>query len=266
MLRTFVYYEKKGIWMEESHLLFHDLAGFLDEEEKTLYLWNGPKSTEDRLGKAYEAINDLFGNFPDPEFVNSLNIVILEEEFIPEYIQERIDRMLEAVTREEEEEKYTFTRLWTIRMYFTFSLIAILLATFSLLNLTLGHSVWLFYQGNRVVTDTTYNLWIWSSVILFSISLILSILNLLVGIVEREVQVMVFSVVGIFVFSGLVGYLSQDIYLFLFQPGSISEIYFISITDLAIFSSLILFATMIFLLPNLYKFLIFTKNYRDYIF
>jgi hypothetical protein len=251
--------------MEESHLLFHDLAGFLDEEEKTLYLWNGPKSTEDRLGKAYEAINDLFGNFPDPEFVNSLNIVILEEEFIPDYIQARIDKMLKAVKQEAEEEKYTFTRLWSIRLYFAFSLTAIFLTIISLLNLSLGHSVWELTGANRVVSDIDYNLWIISSIILFTITLVLSIFNLLFGILERENQVIIFSLIGLFIFSGLIGYLTQGIYLFLFQPGSTTTSFIISITDLSAFTGLILFATMIFLLPNIYKFLIFFKNYRDYI-
>ncbi len=265
MLRTFVYYEDKKVWLEETHLLFHDLAAFLDEEEKTLFLWNGPKSTDDRLEKGYEGINDLFGNFPDPEFVNSLNIIILEEEFIPDYIEKKINKMLEAVTQEEEEIKYTFTRLWSIRLYFAFSLFAILLTVISLLNLTTYHGIWELSEANRIVSAEVYNNWILASMVLFTMTLILSILNLLIGIKEREVQVLVFSIIGIFVFSGLVGYLTQGIYLFLFQSGSTSTTFIISIADLSAFGSLILFASMVFLLPNIYKFLVFFKNYRDYI-
>ncbi len=266
MLRSFVFYEDKNIWMEETHLLFHDLCAFLDEEEKTLFLWNGPKSTDDRLEKGYSSISELFGNFPDPDFVNSLNIVILEEDFIPEYIQKRIDEMLKAITKEEQEQKYTFTHLWTIRFYFAFSLIAIFLCFISLMNLLLGHSIWELSGTNRIVSDTDYNAWIFSSVILFIICLVFTIFNLLIGIWEREVQVIIFSVIGVFIFSGLIGYLNQGIYLFLFQPGSTRTSFIISFADLAIFGGLILLATMIFLLPNVYKFLIFFKNYRDYIF
>ena len=231
MLRTFVYYEDKNIWMEETHLLFHDLCAFLDEE-----------------------------------FVNSLNIVILEDEHVPRYIQDRIDSMLEAITREEEEEHYTFTHIWTIRLYFIFSLGTIFLTVISIMNLTTGHSIWELSGTNRIVSDVDYNNWIAASIILFSIILLLSIFNLLLGIWEREIQVIIFSLIGVFIFGGLLGYLSQGIYLFIFQPGSTTTTFIIAIGDLAAFSGIILLATLIFLLPNIYKFLTFFKHYREYIF
>lgn len=49
MLRTYIYNEDKKVWLEEETLLLHDLCAILDEDDKILYIWNGPKSSPERF-------------------------------------------------------------------------------------------------------------------------------------------------------------------------------------------------------------------------
>jgi len=269
MLRTYVYYEDKGNWLEETHLLFHDLCAILDDEENTLYLWNGPKSTEDRLGKGYESINDLFGGFPDPEFINSLNIIILEDDFIPPEIQTRLDKMLEGIRKEEEQEKYVFSNLITMRLYFGLSIALIILSVLSLLIITLTPSGWetfpelANYYG---VTSEDYDTWIILTGVLVIISLIICFVNFSIGIIEREAQVSSFALIGIIILIGLLAYYSQGPFLFLFHDNSTEFAYLVPMDQLLMFAVLNLAAYLIFLLPTVYKFLKFSRDYRDYIY
>jgi len=269
MLRTYVYYEDKANWLEETHLLFHDLCAILDEEENTVYLWNGPKSTNKRLEKGYESINDLFGGFPDPEFINSLTIIILEEEFIPPEIQTRLDKMLEGIKKDEEEDKYVFTSLLDMRLYFVLSIAVIFISALALLIITLTPASWETFSdlpGYYGVTNTDYDAWLILTGALIIASLVICFVNFLIGIIEREIQVSSFALMGIAIFIGLISYYTQGPFLFLFHDNSTEIAYLIPMNQLLMFTLLNLIAYLIFLLPAVYKFVKFSRNYRDYIY
>ena len=65
MLRTYIYNEDKKVWLEEETLLMHDLCAILDEDDKILYIWNGPKSSPERFEKGYKTIESLLSNYPN---------------------------------------------------------------------------------------------------------------------------------------------------------------------------------------------------------
>ena len=269
MLRTYVYYEDKGNWLEETHLLFHDLCAILDEEENTVYLWNGPKSTNSRLEKGYESINDLFGGFADPEFINALTIVILEEDFVPPAIQKRLDKMLEGIRKDEEEEKYVFTSLLNMRLYFVLSIVVLLLSIISMLNITLAPVIWETFTdlpNYYGVSSTDYDTWLILTGSLNIACLLICIANLIIGIIEREIQVSSFAIMGIIIFIGLLAYHVQGPFLFLFHDLSTLYAYLIPMEQIAMFTLLNLIAYLIFILPTAYKFVKFSIDYRDYIY
>ena len=60
MLKTYIFNEPNKRWVEENtSLLYHDLCAILDEERKIIYLWNGPKSSKERLNKGYKLLENL---------------------------------------------------------------------------------------------------------------------------------------------------------------------------------------------------------------
>ena len=259
MLRTFIYQDEQ--WVEETeHLLLHDCVAFLDEEERTVYLWNGPKSTQKRLEMSYDSVTDLMMGLPD----DSLQLTVLLDK-IPEKIQNRIDVMFEGVRKERESQKRTFSSLISIRLYLIFSIIALIIPIFSLLNLQnfLSFPV---SSGITAVTPTDFNQIFMISRVLTLITLIFFIFNLIITSYERDYKATVLSLTGVIACAGILLYLVQGFYLFNFQPGSTSTTYLILQLDLVAFFALNVFAVLIFVIPNALKLISFIRTYRRYIF
>ncbi len=260
MLRTFIFDEPKSNWIEEDHLLLlHDICAILDEEKSKIYIWNGPKSSKERFKKGYNQVKELLSNYPDEEF----QIVQLEKE-VPSKIQNHIDSMLESV-KNKDENLLKFSRVATLRVYFIFSICVIIIPIISFLNLS-SSLLWSFSDGNYQISSKFFEIWIKLSTNLIFSTLFLFIINIIVGIVERENQVILFSVTGLILCSGLTLYLNQGIFLFLFQGGSTLTNYFISQKDIIIFLLLSLITILIFEIPNIYKFISFLKTYKKFIF
>jgi hypothetical protein len=90
MLKTYIFDDANKKWIEEDKsLLYHDLCAILDEEHNTIYLWNGPKSSQERLKKGYGLLETLMSSYPSINF----QLLILKKK-IPNHIQDKIDLML----------------------------------------------------------------------------------------------------------------------------------------------------------------------------
>ena len=89
---------------------------------------------------------------------------------------------------------------------------------------------------------------------------------IILGIIENEYHVVVFSLLGVLVCSGLTIYLQQGIFLFLFQPGSSSSIYYISQNDINESLIIVLSGILVFEIPNILKLISFIKIYRKFVF
>jgi hypothetical protein len=259
MLRTYIYNEDKKVWLEEESLLLHDLCAILDEDDNFLYIWNGPKSPPERLEKGYNLIEILLKNHPDL----NLKVIKLEKE-IPTKIKKKIDDMLTSI-KSDEEDFLQFTRFSTIRIFFLSSLVIIALSVLSLLNL-MRHSDLLNWTGNVAIRAENYETWINITKYLVIFSLCLFILNIGIGVLENEHQVIVFSAAGIIICIGIIFYLNQGIYLFLFQERSSSSFYIIARSDINWFFITILAAEFIYLIPITYKLTIFVRHYHEYLF
>ncbi len=259
MLRTYIFNESKSNWIEEDQrLLLHDICIFLDEKNKKIYIWNGPKCSKEKSKKGYELAEELISKYSD----SKLKLIILKKD-IPINIENKVKSMLES-TKKEEVKSLLFSRLSTIRFYFIFLLGAIIIPIISLINLSLS-LLWTVSNGNYVVSSVLYEMWINTSKILMIITLILFILNIIIGIIEIENQVIIFSIAGLIICIGLVIYLNFGIFLFLFQEDSTLTDYLISQQDISSFLFLNLIAILIFEIPNVYKFVTFLKIYRKFI-
>lgn len=261
MIRTYIYHEDKNNWLEEDYLLLHDLCAFLDEEDNIIYLWNGPKSSQKRLEKGYESVVDLITNMP---VENPIQLTILTED-IPPKIQKKLDELLSKVKKEEEEESNRFTTLLTIRLFFIFSLIGLILPIISFFNI-LSAFDWNSSEGIAQIQSDQYDVWLNISRVLILIVMFAYIGNLIIGIYEQDVQIIVFSITAIIICIGILIYFIQGIFLFDFEDNSTSDLYYISHSQLLTFSLINLFSIIILLLPNLYKFILFLKSYSIYIF
>lgn len=263
MLRAYVFQDDKNNWIEsEEVLLYHDLCAILDDEEKVIYLWNGPKSTKEKLEKGYESVEQLVSNIPDA----SIQLTTLTED-IPPAIQKKIDKMLESIKKEEEEDIVKFSRIGSIKLYFIFSIVSIILPFITLLVM-LGYVWWPAAEekGYLNITPDIYDLWIGALKIFIIIMIVLFFLNIIIGCVERDSHAVLIPLMGLIVCIGILTYLNQGIFLFLFHEDSTSDLYIISGMDLEVFFLINLVAILVFTLPNMYNLFKFFKMYRDYLF
>ena len=259
MLRTFIYHD--DIWIEETgHLLLHDCVAFLDEEERRVYLYNGPKSTYKRLEKGYDSVTKLMLNLPD----DSIQLTVLIDE-IPEKIQKEIDVMFDRVKEEKKTKKRIFSSLISIRLYLIFSILTLVLPIFSMLNI-MNFLNFPVSNGIAAVTAVNFNAWFLISRMLTIVSIIFFILNIIIGAYEQDIQTGVFALVGAIACIGIVLYMGQGTFLFKFQPGWTSTTFLILQNDLLAFFALNLFAILIFEIPNIVKLISFVIIYRSYIF
>lgn len=259
MIKTFIFDENKSHWLEEEHhFLSHDICAILDEDKETIYLWSGSKSRKDKFRKGYKQIKELIANFSDL----SIQIVMVKKNF-PNEIQEKIDSLVESM-KIGKKKVLRFSRFTTIRIYSISILFAILLPILSFLYLS-SSLTWSISNGLYQVNSTMYNSWIENSKFLIFITLMLFSINIVIGIIENENQVIIFSLNGLIISIGLILYLNQGIFLFLFQEGSTLTSYLILQTDIFIFLLVILIAILIFEVPNLYKLISFFKTYRKFI-
>ncbi len=259
MLRTYIFDEDKKAWLEEESLLLHDLCAILDEDKQNLYLWNGPKSSPERLEKGCNLIEKLLSNYPN------LNLKLIKlQKKIPPQIKKKIDTMLASI-ESDDDDFLQFTRLFSIKIFFISTLAIITLSALSLLNV-MRHAELLDWNGTIAIKPANYETWINITQYLIIITLILFVINLGIGILESEHQVIVFSSAGIIICIGIILYLNQGIYLFLFDERSSSSFYVIARSDVNWFFITILLAEIMYLVPSTYKLAIFVRKYREYIF
>jgi len=260
MLKIFIFDPFKSHWIEEENrLLSYDICAILDEEKEIIYLWAGSKSKKKIFRKGYKQIKELTSKFP------KLNIqfVLSKKNFSIE-IQKLIDDLSQSM-KLRNKKSLKFSRFSTIRIYSISIIITIILPIIFFLNLSTSF-FWTKVNSSYQVNSLNYANWINSSKILNLIILIFFFINILIGIIEYEHQVIIFSLNGLIISIGLVLYLNQGTYLFLFQEGWTLTNYIILQKDIFIFLVLILSAILIFEIPNIYKLISFFKTYRKFIF
>jgi len=260
MLKTYIFNDANKNWIEEpSSLLYHDLCAFVDDERNIIYIWNGPKSSQERLNKGNEVLKNLVSYYPSIDF----KVSILNKK-VPDYVQIRLDKMLNAIKHEEKKEFDKFSRFITLRLYFIFLLLALIFPIISFLNL--GTSlVWRKTGQNFEVSSELYDSWLSVSLLLSILTIISFAIILTIGIVEIDYKIITYSIIGVIVSSGIAIYLQQGIFLFLFQDGSTTSIYYIRQSDILLFLIIIFFGIATFEIPNLIELINFLKVYRKFI-
>jgi len=261
MLKTFIFNEGKNSWIEEEHvLLFHDLCVFLDMTQKKAFLWNGPKSTSDKLKKGKGLLMNIFSSFQDSDF----ELIVLSKE-LPSYIKDRLNNMLETAKHEENVEKYVFTRFLTIRIYLIMSLFSLIFPIMMMVNLW-GSLYWSRMGSNIAISSINFITWISFAKILVIITMIALIINIGISIYEYEITALILSLSGILIFIGMSIYLQQGVFLFLFQLGSTESLYIINFADLLRFLLIMTICLSIFEIPNLVKLFSFINTYKIFFF
>jgi len=173
--------------------------------------------------------------------------------------------MLLKIQQGDKKEYYKFSRFTTLRLYLIFLVVSIILPILSLVNL--GSSLsWTKIDANFEIAAEAYKNWLLIPFILIIISLILFSIMIIIGIIEAEYQVIVFSLLGVLICSGLGIYLQQGIFLFLFQEGSSPSIYIIKQNDVIEFLIVVLLGIIVFEIPNVIKLISFVKIYRKFVF
>jgi hypothetical protein len=231
----------------------------LDEEKGILYIWRGSKSSKNRFKRGYKQLNGLIPNFSDLD----LQVMLVKKDF-PIEIQKKLNIMLNN-SIQERSANLLFSRFITIRLYFVFLLGSIFFPIIFLLNLSTSLA-WNPSSGNLEVSNLNYQMWVDISQILIFMTGIFFIINLIIGIIEMENQVIIFSIIGLFICIGIFFYLGFGIYLFLFQEGSTLDNFIIRRRDIELFLLINGLLVTFFESLNIYKLISFLKTYRNFIF
>ena len=260
MLKTYIFDESNKNWIEERlSLLYHDLCALLDEERNIIYIWNGPKSSQERLKKGYELLKNLVSNYPNINFeISEVN------KKVPDYVQIKIDKMLSEIKQEDKKEFDKFSRFITLRLYFIFSLLAIIFPIISFLNLSTSLA-WRKTGYNYEVSSGLYDNWLSISLFFIILTIISFAIILTIGIIEIEYKIITYSIIGLVVSSGIAIYLQQGIFLFLFQDGSTASIYYIKQSDILVFLVVIVFGIAVYEIPNFVELINFIRVYHKFI-
>ena len=260
MIRTFTFDETKSSWNEEEHqLLLNDICAVLDEEREILYLWTGPKSSKQKFRKAYRQSKELLSNFPELK----IQFLLAEDNF-PDEIHGNLKAMLGTIEMEKKE-KLLLSRIISIRIYSISIIITVFLPFLFLINLY-SSLLWTEINGSYLVSNVSYDNWINNSKLYLLITLIFLLINIIIGVIEIENEIILFSVDGLIISIGLLLFFNQGIFLFLFQEGSTLNDYFIKSGDIVNFLLLNLVTILIFEIPNIYKLISFFKTYKKFIF
>lgn len=259
MLRVYIYNPNNDAWIEEEHeLLFHDVCAILDDNTKKIFLWKGPKSSKDSLEKGIKSLNNLISSSQDFE-------LILLNNDIPNYIKEKLNKFLESAERERNLEQFEFTHFISIRIYLFLSIVILITMFIYLISLWSVIS-WSSSNGNIMISADSYQQWLnFSKSMLILIIIFLSFL-LALSIYEYEAQAIILSIIGLIISIGMIIYLQQGIFLFLFQSGSNSLTFLIKKTDILFFLVLLTFSTMLYLIPSIIKLIFFIKTYKEFIY
>lgn len=261
MLKTYIFNSSDNIWIEEKYtLLKHDICAFLDEDQRAIYIWKGPKSTKEKYRRAISAIKPLI------EGRNTLQLTLKDiDQKLPPYIQKKLDELIKTKSDDEDLSKYLFSHFITIRFYFILLIINIILPLGSIINLALFFN-WSPSGSNFMVMAETYKYWLSFSSLMILITILSFSASIVIGIFEQEYQVIVFSSIGLIICIGLLIYFQQGIFLFAFQEGSTELTYLIKKIDLSLFFSLVVAVTATFLIPNIIKLFTFFKTYKKFLF
>ncbi len=205
LLRTFIFNNSKSKWVEEDrYLLSHDICVILDEENDILYLWRGLNSKKRRFKKSYKHLKEISSYFPEL----NLQFIMVKKSF-PSEVLMKLESLLEKF-KKESHGNLLFSRLFTINIYFIILLGTIILPIISIFNLS-SSLLWIDFNGNYKIISRTFQLWINFSEVLMCITSTLFLINLIIGIIESEFQVIIFSFIGFLICVGLAVYSSNSI-------------------------------------------------------
>ena len=242
-MKTFIFNEILNNWVEEeTNLLLHDLALFLDEENKIIYLWQGPKSKKIKKESAFRSISNILDKYEDFE------LKILKED-IPIHINKRLMELLEKYGRKV---KKGLKRTLYLKLYIIFSLIGTILSLSFFVNL-LSSLSWIQTNGNFQIDAEIYSTWILISQIFIIISLLFFIGNQILSFIINRLILIIITAIGVIMSIGFLLYISQGIFLFLFQSGWTNTTYLISKNDLGMFLLINLIGIIISVFPTIFS-------------
>ncbi len=238
-MKTFIFNEIAENWVEEENsLLLHDLVIFLDEKGKKLYLWLGPKSKSKKQKLGIKTLSEIKNKY------NNFDLVVLEKEIPPE-IEKRLKFMLKKYA---EPQNLVLFRDIYLNLYILLALAGIGLSIAFLV--TLGTwLVWSPINGNFQIDAALFGVWLFISQLLMLICMCVFIANSIISLIIYRGRFIIVGFIGLITSIGLFIYILEGTYLFLFQQGSTSSIYLISIVDLVVFLLVNIIGVVIIIIP-----------------
>jgi hypothetical protein len=262
MLKIYTYNKQRNVWIQEDQvLLLHDVGAIVDEKNNILYIWKGPKAKKEKIKSAKETLDVLLSKYPIKDF----NVKELVPDKLPEHIKLYLEELLDPIKTLRKSEKYKFSKLITLRAYLLLTIL-ILGLIFLYLGILSSSLFWPIQNNTTRVSEAIYLNWVRILQITNFVIFLLLISQLVLGIFEKDPEVKLFSIVGLMISIGIMLYLNQGVFLFLFQNGNDPDIYEILFVDLLIFIIINYLVIMIIFLLSVYKLYKFIKTYREFLF
>lgn len=249
-VRVFIFNSILKNWAEEeTTLLLHDLAIFLDENSKNLYLWLGPKSKSkvQEIGlKSASIVQNKFKDF---------KLVVLEDK-LPGIVEKKLKDLL---LKYGAPSHTIFVKDRDMRFYMLFGLIGVCLAV-AYFVVVLTSLFWPNIGGNLHISASLYFIWITACQILMLICLCVFLTNGLIAMKIYRSRLVVIAFIGWLMAAGIFCYIMLGIYLFPFQEGSTISTYLISLNDLIVFLLANAIGFVLLAFPYLNQILYISKN------
>lgn len=222
----FTYVLSDGKFIETEKLYPHDIALFLDKEQKRIYLWEGSYATTAAKTQAIPFIEGLKKKYNKFEFIEMGGVIPLN---VQAELEKKLDKSFE-VTKKIDRDPY-----FSLFNILSFALIVLLAISSIFLLSLLGWGTSELKPGIYIVSEIDYANWIQNSKLVLLITIIISELLFIDSIFTKKIFLIMTGMVTSLIQLGIYRYISLGVFLFDFQDGADPGTYNILMTQVVLF-------------------------------
>lgn len=236
----FTYSLDNGKFIETEKLYPHDIALFLDKEQKKIYLWEGPYATTTVKTQAIPFIEGLKKKYDKFEFIEMSGVVPLN---IQAELEKKLDKSFEVTKKIDRDPYFSLFVILSVGLF-----VLMIISSIFILSL-LGWGTSELRPGIYIVSEVDYSNWIQNSKIMVLVTIIISELLFIDSFFTRKIFLIMTGMVTSLIQLGIYRYVSLGVFLFDFQAGADPGTYNILMTQVALFVILYVIGIVAILMP-----------------
>jgi hypothetical protein len=226
-------------WIESDVVYPHDIAVCLNPENRTIYVWEGPRATTVMKKQAMEGLEEVALKFPHftIEHVNENT-----PEAISSYINQFVNTSFEEIETIDRDPQYVAF------YYVLLVLFGGLLFGYIMIFRIIG---WPRMPGSSyiIVSETTFTAWLNQNFVILIVLASIFVVDLIFAGLTKKIFLIVTASTGVIIMTGTFLYFRLREFLFGFLSGSPLGYYYIPIGQITVFFFLNLAALGVILVP-----------------